>query len=420
MVRQYHTTTNSTPCPAPGAGILGKLSALFELLPAGHLLVHLWEHRYRGRYGYPLQAMWRAYLVSFFLNMGSTNELINRLRCDHPLRELCGLPSKLPDRRTFNRFIQRLKEPHHADMVEQVITQVADKHKEITPDLGDELAIDSTTVRSHCSPHRKSKRSGRTERSDPEAEWGYKNTTQAKEGSKQFIMGFKMHMVSDANYEVPLGCILTPANRSDNPMLVKVMDKVLGQLSWLKPTALMADRGYDAGYNFDYLHRKGILPIIKITDKAGEGKQTKSLYTKDGAPTCIGNVAMDYVRSDPAKGHLYRCAGCEKKGSMKGGVPHCQDEFWQDPSENLRLFGPPNVRRESPAWKAFYDKRYSIERVFRSLKHYRRLERHHIRGFDHIRLHCLMSVLVYSATILVNKQAGLKDKEARWMVERVA
>lgn len=414
MVQRYRTT-KGTPCPAPGAGILGKLAALFDLLSAGHL----WEHRYRGRYGYPLQAMWRAYLVSFFLHMGSTNELINRLKYDHPLRELCGLPSKLPDRRTFNRFIKRLTEPHHADMVEQVLASVTGKHKELAPDLGDELAIDSTTVRTHCSPHRKTKRSGRKERSDPEAWWEIHHTTQSKKGNEEYIFGYRMQMVSDANHEVPFGFILTPANRNDSPMLTKVMDKVLGQLSWLKPTVLTADRGYDSYKNFDYLDGKGIYPIIKI--KASQhGELKKGVYTKDGVPTCMNNIPMNYVQSDPKKGHLYRCAGCEKKGSMVGGVPHCQDEYWQDPSVDLRLFGPPDVRREGPAWKAYYDKRYSIERIFRSLKHTRRLERHHVRGFNHIRLHCLMSVLVYSATILVNKQAGLNDRKARWMVERVA
>ena len=48
---------------------------------------------------------------------------------------------------------------------------------------------------------------------------------------------------------------------------------------------------------------------------------------------------MEYVRTDPASGrHLCRCRGCHLAGAAAGMTQHCNDEVWEDPSRNLRLF----------------------------------------------------------------------------------
>ena len=51
------------------------------------------------------------------------------------------------------------------------------------------------------------------------------------------------------------------------------------------------------------------------------------------------------------------------------------------------------TRRDGPEWKALYAKRQAIERVFKSMKESRRLERHCVRGLRQITLHSLMSAL---------------------------
>ena len=121
--------------------------------------------------------------------------------------------------------------------------------------------------------------------------------------------------------------------------------------SWFRPSAVIADRGYDGKPNHKWLNGKGIVPIIHIR----------------------GKVPMEYVRSDPEKGHLYRCKGCYLADSMRGGIRHCDSQVWEDPSQNIRLFGV--VRRGSQEWKDLYTKRQAIERVFKSMKESRRLER---------------------------------------------
>ena len=152
--------------------------------------------------------------------------------------------------------------------------------------------------------------------------------------------------MADANYGLPLAQITTTAKRNDSPWLPAVMDKARAALPWLQPTAAIADRGYDAASNHHYLDRQGVLPVILIRQTAKRGL-VDGIYQKDGTPTCLGKVSMEYVRTDPVKGRLYRCrtGGCHLLGS-RGGVKYCDDEVWEDPRGNIRLFGV--LRRDSP------------------------------------------------------------------------
>ena len=97
----------------------------------------------------------------------------------------------------------------------------------------------------------------------------------------------------------------------------------------------------------------------------------------------------------------------------------CDTEVCEDwkTTRNLRLVGP--IRRNSKEWKSKYTKRQSGERVFKGMKESRRLERHCVRGVEHMQLHATMSTLLFQATALWNVQQG-RSRGMRWMVRRVA
>ena len=384
------------------------LAAVFSNLDDSALLNRLQEYRPVGRQGYPLKALWQAYVASFILNLPHTNALIRLLEDEPSLRLLCGFSGLLPHRTTFNRFIQRLS--YHADLVEACFTDLTHQLKTLLPDLGDEVAIDSTTVRSHCNPNRK-------RISDPGASWTAKNSARAKEGGKEWHHGYKVHMVADANYGVPLAHVVTTAKRNDSPELPNVIARAEALYPWFKPSVVIADRGYDSTANHEHLYQKGIAPVIHIRRSQAHNGLHEGIYTKKGVPTCLGQVPMEYVRSDPKMGHLYKCRreGCHL--ATRPGVHHCSDEVWEDPTRNIRLFGV--LRRDSEEWKALYAKRQAIGRVFKSMKESRRLERHCVRGLRQITLHAVMSTLAFQATALVRLQVG-EAELMRWMVRRVA
>ena len=406
MVNSYRT-----PSPAFRPDILATLSAIFANLPDAGLLARLWLYRSKGgRPGYPLGPLWRAYVASFVLNLDSTNDLIRLLGQDRSLRQLCGFGAKLPHRTTFNRFISRLS--RHPELVEECFTSITNKLKVLLPNLGQEVAVDSTAVRTHANPNRKTQ-------SDPEATWTAKNSAKAKAG-KDWYFGYKLHMVADANHGIPLATKITTASANDSPELPVVFDKAKETLGWFRPEYAMADKGYDAKSNYQHLYDSGTTPVILIRRQSNSSLRD-GIYTDTGIPTCLGQVPMEYVRSDPARGHLYRCraGGCHLMDSRAGMVTRCDDEVWEDPSKNLRLFGTIELRRDGLEWRALYAKRQAIERIFKSLKQSRRLERHCTRGQRQIALHCLMATLSYQITTLVTAQAG-RLEWMRWMVALVA
>ena len=89
---------------------LGELSAVFSGLDDAALLGRLQEYRPTGRQGYPLKALWRAYVGSFVLNLPHTTALIRRLEDDPRFRILCGLGA-LPHRRTFEQPVPGAQAP---------------------------------------------------------------------------------------------------------------------------------------------------------------------------------------------------------------------------------------------------------------------------------------------------------------------
>ena len=129
---------------------------------------------------------------------------------------------------------------------------------------------------------------------------------------------------------------------------------------------------------------------------------------------------MEFVGQDGQGQYVYRCqsGGCHLKEGLHAGILHCDTVFAEDPAAHLRVLGG-RTRRGSDEWNALYSKRWSIERIFKSMKESRRLEEHCVRGLKHITLHALMSTLTYQASALVKARAGDLNG-MRWMVRRVA
>lgn len=385
------------------------VDSLFDTIDEAPVIRRLQQYRLTGRKGYPLVALWRAYVASFALNLPHTNALIRRLRNDRALREACGF-DKLPHRTTFGRFIKRLA--NHQDLVEDSLRGVTDliKADGRLEGFGERVAVDSTVVRAFSNPKRRRV-------SDPDASWTRKPSSRAKDpDGKEWIFGFKYHLLVDAVYGVPIIGFTTTASRNDSPELPRLLDKAETSFGWFKPAAVICDKGYDAQSNYVDVVARGAAPVIAIR-KLPNDELREGIYTDQGVPTCVGMAEMDYIGTRPGQGHLYRCPpqGCRLKA--RKGVRYCHDTEWVNRPDDPKVFGP--IRRASNLWKALYRLRQTVEGVFKTLKESRRLERHCTRGLKAIGLHATMAVLVFQATFalrLARNQMGL----LRWMVDPIA
>ena len=107
------------------------------------------------------------------------------------------------------------------------------------------------------------------------------------------------------------------------------MEKAKGLFDWFAPTAAMADRGYGAASNHEYLHQKGILPIIHIK-RNPKGSLIDGIYSEQGI-LLPASVKSRWGTSGATRrrGACTRCKRCHLAGSLRGGVRHCDTEVWR-------------------------------------------------------------------------------------------
>jgi IS5 family transposase len=350
-----------------------------------------------GRPSYPARALWRAKLSKDLLNIPYTVELVERLHGSQEFRDVCGFGDDVPSESTFSRFFKRLEQ--HQAVLSDCLYRLTEALREHIPDLGESVAIDSTSIEAFANPHRRVV-------IDPDAKWGVRHSSRSssKDGTEWFF-GYKMHTLADADHGVPLGFIITSGNVNDGQVFAPVIDKAMDDLPWLEPKYVIADRGYDYKKCYQATVDWGAVPIIHIRDTKAKGGSP--VYDPvAGAPTCLGKKPMEYVRTDPETGrHLFRCAkgGCHLKPKSNGAWQYCDDEVWEDPVENLRVLGV--VARASEEWSYHYAKRQAVERLFGCLKRSRNLETHFSRNISRMILHATLSLLAYQATALARVKA---------------
>lgn len=394
------TVPRSSPYPQ-------DIQPIFDAIDDAPLLAQLDDYRWTGRKGYNPQSMWRAILVKYLLRLRYVRDLIAQLKASRPLRRLCGFREAVPSESSFSRFLRRLEQ--HNDLVEQALNAAANSVGDVlaelkadgllpdkAPDPGRAVAIDSTDIPAYGNPRRKVL-------ADPDARWGYRTPKSGiKDAGPELFYGYKLHAVCDAYYGTPLAWDLLPANVGDSPQLPPLADQLTANFPDLSPRYFLADRGYDALTNYQYLDRRRILAVIHIrnTDKDGP-------YSTKGRPSCLGQQEMEYVRTDKGKGHLFRCpeGGCHLKDQSPWLGQRCPSEHYEDwKGDRLRKVG--RLPRAGRLWRRMYRRRPIVERMFSSLKRSRTLAEHSCLDIRRMRLHVSLSLLTYTGSMLARLLAG--------------
>ncbi len=375
----FDDNTESFDCQSDGfeSVLVDELGKVFDCLPENRLKAKLGLERWIGRSGYPITVMFRAYLASYLLNIGNTNSLIRRLQEDVALREICGFSNSkpLPNRRTFNRVMDRLR--FHYDLIEWCMDQVLYKLREILPNFGTTIAIDGTDVHTHSDCDKKPV-------SDKEA--GFVIKEGAVGHSKKWTWGYKLHLIADATYELPIAMSLTPGNMREMAEMMPLLRATKERISWFKPRYIIADRGYDDYKNFEGIVKEfNAEPIIK-------SRMEVPVFGTSAQPFCIGKLPLVYRSWDKDKGVQYQCPERAKKASCPLPEKCPIKMIWTRPVHDYRRFGH-RIAKFTDEWNNLYSQRTAIERVNSRLKYHRRLDSHCFRGLEKLRLHCGLAIL---------------------------
>ena len=224
----------------------------------------------------------------------------------------------------------------------------------------------------------------------------------------EMYFGYRVNVIADANYGLPMFAETRPANASDMTVTIPDLDACLELYRTLSPVYFLGDKGYDSLKNIRHVVKLGFTPVIAVRrpEKDEDGQRLyDGIYNEDGRPTCIGKQPMEYVSTDRKRGHLFRCTagGCHLKGKVLA-TRFCNSQHYEKPEGKLlRIVGM--LPRFTEAWKVEHKKRTTIERYFSSVKHSRLMDQHRYIGIVKVSLHVLLSMLTYLATSLAHLQA---------------
>jgi IS5 family transposase len=373
-----------------------RLIVALSALPAERLLSALEREHRTGRKGSSVRGMWSALIAGVLSQADSLSGVIRLLERDKDTRLVCGFSiDNIPSHDAFGRFLKKLVK--HGELIDECFNELVREARELLPGFGDKLAVDATDIKAYSSGHRKTP-------SDPDARWGAKGSGhhsgpsgKDKKPDLYYWFGYKLHLVVDALYELPVAFEVTPANESDSTHMEPLLKRAGADKDETRPVAVMADKGYDSGANNRFIFNEcRAMPIIPIREV--KGMQMPDICNAKGTPLCRCGLEMAYWGRD-GKYLKYRCPDVV-------GKAQCQARFQCTASPygyvlKLPIADDPRrhppIPRESQKWGRLYRLRASVERVNSRLKEQLGLGHLTLRGLAKATLRSALSLLVMLA-----------------------
>lgn len=412
------------------ASDLDRLRLVLGVIPDEELMIQMEAARGKGRDEYPIRAVWNSVLAGIVFQHKDIESLRRELQRNGELRALCGFDPLLgaaavPTPSAYTNFFKLLFrfESEVIQMFETLVEELA----RLLPDFGRSLAVDSKAVESFGKPNSKVSGDGRRE---SDADWGKKTyrgvdaNGRAWEKVKSWF-GYKIHLLVDARYELPVGVEVTCASSSDMKHLLPLVKQTGERHPQLLERAeeLSADKGYDSEENNRELYDEyGIKPLIAKREmwREGEGLEgetpTRSLnaecadniiYDESGGVYCVCPASgerreLAYCGFEEARLSLkYRCPAaafgleCAGRICCPGGASEYGRIVRIPLATDRRIFTP--IARSSYAFVRKYKRRTAVERVNSRLDVSFGFEQHTVRGLKKMRVKVGLALVVMLA-----------------------
>ena len=411
-----------------------RLTRLLDALPDAPLLDALQAERRGKRDDYPLAALWRALLAAIVFGHPSLASLSRELARNGQLRDLCGFDplrgdKAVPPPWVWSRFIARLL--RHQGLVDELFGALVERLRELLPDYGRDLAIDAKAI-------------GAWSRLDPDASDGFKNYEGENEAGEplqkiQQWFGYKLHLIVDARYELPVAFELTGAKEADSPLLMPMVERLRQEHPALheRIETLAADRGYDDGEDKAALYDEhAISPLIDTRD-LHQGRMRPldpavhdTIYIGPTGEVCCkvdpfepepakAFAAMQFMGFEPDRAALkFRCPAaafgleCRNREACRCRLSVREGAYGRVVRVALerdrRLFTP--IWRHGRRFEELYKRRTAVERVNSRIDQVYGFERHFIRGKKKMRLRLGLGLLVMLGTAVAWVEAKKPDR----------
>jgi len=391
-------------------GDLERLKLVLKQLPDEALMRKLEQKRDRGRDDYPVRAMWNSLIAGIVYQHRSIESLRRELARNETLLAVCGFDilkgkAAVPTAAAYSRFIANLYE--HEEVIEAIFSDLRYKLTQAIPDFGTMLAVDGKAIQSFGNPVTDKKKVQCPDgRRDTDAAWGVKRYNGVGKDGKQWQkeikwFGYKLHLLVDAKYELPIDFIVTDGAAAEQPRAHELIERLHDCAPEIAERSeyIMADRGYDDGKLLIKAYdTMGISPIIDIRNVWKDGEKYKTVPgTKNVVYDYAGNVVC--ICPKTLKEHTMSYGGFEKDRNTQKylcparhkGIP-CQGQSQCDIDRQVRIplctdrriFTP--VARASYKWERLYAMRTAVERVNARIDGAFLFEQHFIRGIKKMKL----------------------------------
>jgi IS5 family transposase len=261
---------------------LKKLAAAFGLpVP---------DDRHRtGPKKYSLESLAKVILFRNVFGMKSDREMARKLGVWKELREACGLREP-PSHSTISRARDRID-------LSEIFNSLVRKAKALGLVNGFIISVDSTQFEAYL-------------KGDKEARLGY---CAAKE---EFIFGYKAHIITDANSELPIAVVVSPANEHDSKHLKPLLKRVFRNFI-CEVKKLLGDSAYDSSAIRKFLRKIGIEDVIDRNKRRGKEfpkikdedykKRSASERVNSHAKGSFGLEEFTFAGIRRALQHTYAC-----------------------------------------------------------------------------------------------------------------
>jgi len=440
---------------------LSRFILVRDNLPDDNLVAYLEELRGKGRNDYPVRPMWNLVLAGVVFQHPSAAALIREASRNPALREACGfnpfprkrlkkvegkwvevMEAEVPSEDALGRFLATLIE--HRVLIDEMVHTCLDELSVLLPDLGEKLAADSKAIQSAGKPVKDEEKQKRPDgRRDLDADWGkkeYKGTRKDGTPWEKVVkwFGYKLHLLVDAKYELPLAFEITKASAADGPELLPLVEQYEARHSELAARAdeLSADKGYDSKENNEALFDDhGIKPVIDNRNLwKEEPNKPRTLfgdrydvfsYDEGGRVYCCCPVTgeqreLAFSGFEMDRGTLkYRCPAaafgftCPGRSDCEKCAPDGVGPFGRvirvPLSLDRRIFTP--IARHTQKWENAYNRRTAVERVNARIDRVFGFEVHFIRGKAKME----MRVSLALAALLAMALGRIRAKQADLM-----
>jgi hypothetical protein len=422
---------------------LDRLRMALDSLPDEPLMRAL-EHERKGRRDdYPIRPVWNSVIAGIVFEHKSIESLRRELRRNGELRQACGFDvfkgeKAVPKPWVYSRFLNKLFK--HQKEIDAMFDELVETLRALLPEFGKRLAIDSKAIDSHGRPSKNEEQDGRR---DTDADWGTKKYHGVrKDGTvwekvKRWF-GYKLHLIVDADYELPVAYQLTKASTSDCPELLPLV----GQLDQRHPGLLdetdffSGDKGYDSKANsrelWDTYRVKPIIDIRNLWQEEPhmprqvypkqvdaifhtERGQVLCRYRDDQAEELDNYTPMVFEGFEADRECLkYRCpaavkgVACTQRDLCNSGGHTEHGRIVRIPlATDRRIFTP--QARDSKTWTREYKHRTAVERVNSRIDLSFGFEQHFIRGMKKMRLRAGLALVVMLAMALGRIRANQRE-----------